>query len=174
MKEIWKTVKDYPDYKVSNKGIVVSTHSGKEKKIGSVNPKGYTTCAISSNGKRRYASPHILAAEAFIPNPENKRTVNHKDGNKLNNNVDNLEWATYSENHLHAYSELGRVAPNKGRFGKDNKRSRPVRCIETGEEYDSITIAAHSKGQTQSALSMHLLGKYKQFAGHTWERITKN
>ena len=51
---------------------------------------------------------HRIIAECFIPNPENKRTVNHIDGNKLNNAIDNLEWMTHSENHLHAYSNLNR------------------------------------------------------------------
>ncbi len=64
----------------------------------------------------------------FIPNPENKPIVNHKDWNKQNNNLDNLEWVTHSENQIHAYRYLGIIPsrPNLWKFWKDNKNSRKV------------------------------------------------
>ena len=61
---------------------------------------------------------HRVIAECFIPNPYNKRTVNHKDGNKQNNTIDNLEWMTHSENHKHAYDVLNK------------KRRGPVKCLD--------------------------------------------
>ncbi len=68
-------------------------------------PNGYLTVGITKKrGEQRVTtSIHRMVAEAYIPNPRNCNNVNHKDGNKLNNSVDNLEWCTYSENHRHAY-----------------------------------------------------------------------
>ena len=73
---------------------------------------------------------HRTIAKLFIPNPENKRTVNHKDGNKLNNCVSNLEWSTHSENHKHAYRVLGRTHNDNQTFqnqkGQGNYQSKLI------------------------------------------------
>ena len=125
MKEIWKEVTDYNVlYQVSNMGYV--RRNGKILK-SSPNHKGYLMVNLYLNGKRKNHKVHRLVATAFISNPENKPTVNHKDGNKQNNVIANVEWATYSENNLHAYRVLGRnpAYPMKGRFGEDNPISIP-------------------------------------------------
>ena len=70
---------------------------------GSSSGNGYRKLSVYKDGKSKSHTFHRIIAETLIPNPENKCCVNHKDGNKLNNNVDNLEWCTYSENSLHAY-----------------------------------------------------------------------
>lgn len=78
-----------------------------DKKLGR---KTYRTVSIFLDGKQVGRYFHRLVAEAFIPNPENKPCVNHKDGNKLNNKVENLEWVTFSENVKHAWDE-GLIPP---------------------------------------------------------------
>ncbi len=73
---------------------------------------GYKRVIVSKDGKTRKLSVHRLVAELFIPNPENKPQVNHKDGNKANNHVSNLEWTTASENTQHAF-DTGLAVANK-------------------------------------------------------------
>ena len=97
-KEIWKTIKGYPDYEISTFGNVLSKRSNKLLKL-CVNSSNYKKCVL--NGKNLYV--HRLVAEAFIPNENHLNEVNHKDGNKWNNNVKNLEWVTKSENSIHAF-----------------------------------------------------------------------
>ncbi len=96
--EIWKTISTHPKYKVSNNGRVKSSKIILALSINA----GYYALRLVGDDDRRGLKVHRLVAKAFIPNPENKPCVNHKDGNKLNNNVDNLEWCTYSENTIHA------------------------------------------------------------------------
>jgi predicted XRE-type DNA-binding protein len=119
MKE-WKDVIGFEGmYVVSNAGDVKGLnreiiqrnghpYSVKEKILkGSVSQStGYRMVSISGNGSKRLRSVHRLVAESFIENPLNKPEVNHIDGNKLNNNVENLEWCTSAENQAHSY-ELG-------------------------------------------------------------------
>lgn len=97
----------FPNYWISKNGILLST---KNKKYKILKPKidkdGYLEYRLHVNGKNKYCRAHRLVAETFLDNPENKSTVNHIDGNKQNNNIDNLEWATYSENNYHRFKVL--------------------------------------------------------------------
>ena len=109
---------------------------------------GYEQVSLRLNNKNKLVYIHRLVAETFIPNPENKPQVNHIDGNKQNNHVSNLEWCTSRENQLHAY-KMGLKTPSIRECyptGADNCLSKKVRCIETGEIYDSARIASESLG----------------------------
>ena len=109
--EIWKPIKGYEwIYEVSNLGRVkrletlVKNKNGYrlvKEKILNIPSYIYQTVFLS-NGKVKQHYVHRLVATAFIENPLNKEQVNHKDGNKLNNNVSNLEWVTKAENQIHA------------------------------------------------------------------------
>jgi hypothetical protein len=115
MKEIWKDIKGYEGlYQVSNLGKVKSLNryiTNKNNKQQYYNGKmlsgnirhGYLKLTLSKDNIQKTIPIHILVAKTFIPNPENKPEVNHIDGNKSNNCVNNLEWCTRSENELHAY-----------------------------------------------------------------------
>ena len=107
MEEIWKDIKDYPLYQVSNLGNVRSRnyqyfggkyrnilYKKKGRMLKQFVDNGYAHVNLSRNGKIKKSRVHRLVATAFLPNPTNLPMVNHKDENKLNNNVDNLEWCT--------------------------------------------------------------------------------
>lgn len=107
MEEIWKDVVGYEGlYKVSNLGRVKSLKGYHRKdcilKLRN-NLYGYLTVGLSKHNKSKRIKVHRLVAETFIPNPQNYEQVNHIDGNKLNNNVLNLEWCNRSYNMKHAY-----------------------------------------------------------------------
>ena len=118
MEEIWKDIKGYEGlYQISNLGRVksisrkINTFYGyrktKEKILKSSYDKdGYLKITITNNWKHKTHKIHRLVAEAFIPNPDNKPTINHIDGNKLNNSIDNLEWATRKEQTKHMHEVL--------------------------------------------------------------------
>lgn len=148
--EIWKDIPNYEGlYQVSNLGRVKSLpkkagrSNRSEKILNPINSNGYFIVHLSHHNELNTMFTHRLVAQAFVPNPENKPCVNHIDGNKQNNRVDNLEWCTRSENDKHAYKLNLRTSPKywKNKNGCKHPRSKLVQCIETGEIYESINIA---------------------------------
>ena len=132
MKKEWKEIKGYEGkYIISNYGEVISlprlkqNNSKKQyvepkelsKNINSTN--GYVYVFLCNNGKYRNIRVHRLVAEAFIPNPNNLPQINHKDGNKQNNKVDNLEWCTCQENIRHAIkNNLFKLHKNNSKYSE--------------------------------------------------------
>lgn len=121
MKEIWKDIPGYEGlYQASNLGTIrsldryVNGVGGHFKKIkgrimtGGMYSNGYSLVVLSKNSSTVTTSKHILVAKAFLPNPENKRCVNHKNSIRTDNNVSNLEWVTHKENTQHGISK-GRI-----------------------------------------------------------------
>jgi hypothetical protein len=101
--EIWKTIKEFEDYQVSTLGNIRSLKFGKERILKkNINSSGYFCCNISINVSKSFYL-HRLIAESFIYNPENKKEINHINGIKTDNRIENLEWCTRSENMKHAY-----------------------------------------------------------------------
>lgn len=133
MIEVYKTIEDYPNYEVSNFGSVRNIKTGRVLRP-STYESGYQCVGLYLNGIQKYHLTHRLVASTFIPNPEHKRTVNHINGIKTDNRVENLEWATDSENIKHAY-----------KTGL-NSRIHHCRCIETGQVFESISGAARYFG----------------------------
>lgn len=124
--EIFKAIKGYEGlYEISNLGRVKSLPKviGRRMKPESflkirISSQGYAMVSLCKDSKIFNANVHRLIAEAFIPNPENKPTVNHIDGCKLNNDISNLEWATAHEQNIHLYKTGLKDPKTCGRHGK--------------------------------------------------------
>lgn len=97
-----KYIKNYENYVIYDNGDVINEQAGRYLK-GKVKLNGYKVYTLSKNNIKQDFYAHRLVADYFIPNPNNLPVVNHKDGNKLNNDVSNLEWVSYSQNTEHAY-----------------------------------------------------------------------
>ena len=130
--EKWKNIKEASNYEVSNTGLVRNKTTNKILK-GRLSKSGYLQVSIKIDETGKFSNRYIhrLVAEAFIPNPDNLPQVNHKDGNRANNNVDNLEWVTCSQNTKHSYDVL-----NHGHWAYQ------IICNETGEMFNSVKEAA--------------------------------
>jgi NUMOD4 motif/HNH endonuclease len=157
-KENWVQITGYKGhYEVSSNlrirslDRIVNNSAYGEKRVKGVilkpanNPQGYPCVSLALNGIARTIPVHRIIAIAFIPNPENKKCVNHKNGIKTDYRIENLEWTTYSENIQHAYDFLGRTS-NKP-TGKDSKYSKKVKC-------DTLDIYFDSVRETQEALGV--------------------
>ncbi len=135
-----KLIEGYTNYFITEDGIVISAKTNRAVKTVSSN-SGYEVVCLWNNNKRKQVNVHRIVAKNYIPNPENKKCVNHIDGNKFNNSVSNLEWVTYSENHKHAYKNGLRKSLKKERVKKD-KYSKLIVDLQYGIFYSSIVEAS--------------------------------
>ncbi len=166
--EIWKPVKDYEGfYEVSNLGRIRSLYTGcRSGIIKSFIRSGYVyVCFYKKDRNPKSAAVHRVVATSFLLNPENKACVNHKDFNKLNNTLENLEWATHSENSMHAYVNKKLNPPSISGF--DNHATKPVLCLLTGRTVTSKE-ASDFLSISRGMLSQMLLGRYKNWTNYVY------
>ncbi len=176
MEEKWKDIPEYEGiYQASTLGRIRSLDhrivtNGNSKAIHERSSRGrvlvqreqnggYLIVSISVNGYRKICTVHRLVAKTFIENPNNYRDINHKDGNKKNNKIENLEWVKHSDNIKHSCRELNQ-----------KRHFKPVRCVETGVVYSSCKEASDKTGINKGSINHVLNGLYKQAGGFTWER----
>lgn len=142
--EIWKKIIGYDQYEVSNYGRVKTTSNNATRKERILkplkHPRGYLRVALWLNNKSRFISIHRLVAEYFVPNPENKETVNHIDGDKTNNYYLNLEWNTYRENMNHAVTnKISACGERNGRSKLNQEQVEDIRNNKSLNQYELAT-----------------------------------
>ena len=158
----WKPVACAPDYFVSSAGEL--RRAGRMIK-GYRLRAGYVGCTVSMNGKRRSTTIHALVAETFVPNPEGKPEVNHKNGIKDDNRAENLEWVTRSENAIHSLDVLGNRAKLQARK-KKLWQPPPLRRRITIEDFDGPEAVTH-------VIELHRTNRIDTYRatvdGHDWQ-----
>lgn len=122
---------------------------------------GYKIVWLSKNGIVKAYTVHRIVANTFIENPKNLYCVNHKDGDKTNNKVSNLEWCSSSENLIHAYEKLNRV----------HRQGRKVLCVELKKKFNSIREAANELKINASSIGNCIKGDTKHAGGYTWKKL---
>lgn len=169
MQEIWKELcglDGLPDFLVSNIGNVRNKATGFQYKFSFC--KGYRVANIRYKGKQKNVKAHRLVAMAFLPNPDNLPEVNHKNGVKSDNRLENLEWCSRSQNAKHAYAN-GLNHPSGGMPPK------PVLCVERGLTFPSLSDAARFFGKLGNRQRICLSARnshYKAY-GYHWKYIDK-
>lgn len=167
-KEVWKECPIAKPYEVSSLGRIRNPKTGRV--LSQCNhSKGYLIVNICGGTK----TVHKLVASTFIDKPQDKKEINHKNGNKKDNRIENLEWVTHSENNLHCYRILKRKLSCLGKFGKDHPRSKPVVRISVNNNekivYQSLTEAAKENNVSVSYISTHCLGKSNTCKNYKWK-----
>lgn len=179
-----KDIKGFEDYTIDTKGNVFSKRKNKYlKQI--IDKYGYSKVTLQKNKYKKIFSVHRLVAETFIPNIENKPQVNHIDGNKQNNNIENLEWVTAKENIMKAV-EIGlfdnvkiiqrenAIKRNLGRnyiYANEATKKKVKQYDKNNnfiKDYNSISEASRENNITITSISYACNGKRKTGGGYIW------
>ena len=163
-KEIWRAIKGYEDlYEVSNFGRVKSLFRYKKVLKPIKDTNGYLKVNLYKNGSHKFVNIHKLVANAFIDNPNNFKYINHKDEDKTNNRVDNLEWCSFYYNLLYG-TRLERIA---------KKNNKPILQFDLNgnfiKEYESITQASKELNIKLDYISSCCLGRRKTSKGYIFK-----
>lgn len=164
--EVWKSITDYPEYEISNKGrIKYPIRKGiKPYKMriteGGNSADGYKTFGLKNENETKNIGIHRLVALLFIPNPNNYNIVNHRDGDKSNNKFNNLEWCSRSQNTKHAYDND--LISGKRKIYQLDVNNKIIK------EWDTIKDAYETLGLSRTAINSVLSGKNKTSGGYYW------
>lgn len=171
MVEIWRDIPNFEGhYQVSNYGRVKSlyfhnkmTTIYRENILKPQIVRGYHRVVLCHNSKKTNYLVHRLVAEVFLDNPNNKPCVNHKDGNKLNNFVNNLEFCTYSENEKHSHDVLGKQPINKKKINQYDLEGNFIR------QWESLAEIGRYFNCNYTNFSLCCSGKSKSAKGFVWK-----
>ena len=184
MKETWKDIPNYEGfYQASNLGNIRSLSFGPRNMRKSHDVKllkqsltncGYMKVQLYKRGVPKMHYVHRLVAETFLPNPNNEPQVNHIDGNKQNNNVNNLEWSSASHNQIHSIRHgLRASSPMAGKLGALNHNSKPVLQYDLNgnflQRFNSVADANRHLGVKSYSIAECAKGKNKTAYGFKWK-----
>ena len=173
MAEVFKPIKGFEDYRISNHGRVYSDKTNKILKP-QLDRNGYARVKLYTNGQFIMKQIHRLVAQEFVPNPNNEKIINHINCCKSDNHYKNLEWCNYSYNNKYAYDK----GQNTKRYGSANGRAVKIAQFDNDGKFikywESISVCARELGIEPSCISLVCCGKRKTTNNFIFRKVDNN